>query len=65
MEEQKNLTEIGAEILSAARSQLYLNLPYMDTALCALSFQPGDGVTDSLATNGEVLYYTGSFLTDR
>ena len=26
MEAQKNLTEIGAEILSAARSQLYLNI---------------------------------------
>lgn len=65
MAEQKNLTEIGAEILATARNQLYLNLPYLDVALCGLAFQPGGGVTDTLATNGEVLYYDGSYLSER
>ena len=29
----KTLEEIGGDILSAARNELYLNLPYLDTAL--------------------------------
>lgn len=64
MAEQKDLTQIGAEILSAARNQLYLNMPYLDAALCGLTFRPG-GVTDSLATDGETLYYDGCYLADR
>ena len=34
-------------------------------ALCSLDFQPGGGVTLSLATDGETLYYDGSFLSER
>ena len=29
--------KIGQEILAAARNELYLNLPYLDAALCALA----------------------------
>ena len=71
MEEQsektpgKDFTEIGQEILFAARNELYLNLPYLDVALCALAFRPGGEVTLSLATDGETLYYDGSWLADR
>ena len=61
----KDLTAIGLEILQTARNELYLNLPYLDVALCSLEFQPGGGVTLSLATNGETLYYDGSFLSER
>ena len=61
----KDLTAIGLEILQTARNELYLNLPYLDVALCSLDFQPGGGVTLSLATDGETLYYDGSFLADR
>ena len=61
----KDLTAIGLEILQTARNELYLNLPYLDVALCSLDFQPGGGVTLSLATDGETLYYDGSFLSDR
>ena len=61
----KDLTAIGLEILQTARNELYLNLPYLDVALCSLEFQPGGGVTLSLATDGETLYYDGSFLSDR
>ena len=61
----KDLTAIGLEILQTARNELYLNLPYLDVALCSLDFQPGGGVTLSLSTDGETLYYDGSFLSER
>ena len=61
----RSLEEIGGEILSAARNELYLNLPYLDVALCGLTFAPGGGVTVTLATDGETLYYDGSYLSDR
>ena len=61
----KDLTAIGLEILQTARNELYLNLPYLDAALCSLDFQPGGGMTLSLATDGETLYYDGSFLAER
>lgn len=65
MAETRPLAEIGQDILSAARNELYMHLPYLDAALCALGFRAGDGVTVSLATDGEVLYYNGAYLADR
>lgn len=65
MAEEKNLSEIGLEILQTARNQLYMNLPYLDVALCGLAFQPGEGVTISLATDGEALYYDAGYLSER
>lgn len=62
---QKDLSAIGQEILFTSRNELYMNLPYLDVALCALRFQPGEGVTLSLATDGETLYYDGSYLAER
>ena len=62
---ERSYEKIGREILSAARNELYLSLPYLDAALCALAFQPGGGVTLSLATDGETLYYDGAFLAER
>ena len=64
-EEKKDLTAVGLEILRTTRNELYLHLPYMDAALCALDMQPGGGVTLSLATDGEVLYYDGAFLAEK
>lgn len=61
----KDYAQIGQEILSAARNELYINLPYLDAALCALAFRPGGGVTLSLATDGEALYYDGAWLGER
>ena len=55
-EETRGFSAIGREILSAARNELYINLPYLDAALCALDFRPGGGVTLSAATDGEALY---------
>lgn len=65
MEEQKDFSAIGQEILFTARNELYMNLPYLDVALCALRFQPGGGVTLSVATDGDVLYYDGGYLAER
>ncbi len=62
---RKSLTEIGEEILLVSRNELYMNLPYLDVALCALWFRPGGEVTLSLATDGENLYYDGAWLADR
>ena len=62
---ERSYEKIGREILSAARNELYLSLPYLDAALCALAFQPGGGVTLSLATDGETLYYDGAWLAER
>ena len=65
MGEKKDLTAIGLEILDSARSELYLNLPYLDAALCALSFESGEGKTLFTATDGEHLYYDGNYLAER
>jgi len=56
---------VGMDILQAARNELYLNMPYLDTVLCGLAFQPAENRTMSLATNGETLYYDGNFLAER
>ena len=61
----KDLNEIGLEILQAARNELYLNLPYLDAALCALRFEPGADRTMFIAADGESLYYSGAYLSDR
>ena len=65
MEQQQGFSKIGQEILFAARNELYMNLPYLDAALCALPFVPGGGMTLSLATDGLQLYYDGSWLSER
>lgn len=63
--EQTDFAGIGQDILFSARNELYMSLPYLDTALCALAFAPGGGVTLSLATDGETLYYDGAWLSER
>ena len=60
MEEKKELSAIGQDILYTVRNELYMHLPYLDVALCGLEFAPGDHLTTSLATNGEMLYYSGT-----
>lgn len=64
-ETKKNLDEVGMEILQLSRSELYMALPYLDTALCALSLTPGSEVTLSLATDGETLHFSGAYLAER
>ena len=64
-EPQTDFGSIGQEILFATRNELYMNLPYLDVALCALQFAPGGDITLSMATDGEVLYYDGAWLSER
>ena len=61
----KNLAQIGLDILQASRNELYLNMPYLDVVLCGLDFRPDDNVTLSMATDGETLFYNGNFLAER
>lgn len=56
--------EIGQKILIAARSELYLNLPFLDAALCSLPLSTREP-TQSLATDGTSLYYNGAWLAQR
>ena len=56
--------EIGRKILIAARSELYLNLPFLDAALCSLPLSTREP-TQSLATDGTGLYYNGAWLAQR
>ena len=62
---EQGYEKIGREILAAARNELYMNLPYLDAALCALRFTPGEGTTMFTAADGEALYYNGNYLADR
>ncbi|MBQ9347655.1 MAG: hypothetical protein IJT94_10000 [Oscillibacter sp.] len=59
----EGLDRVGREILLSARDELYLHFHYLDAALCALDFVPGN--TPSLATDGETLFYDGAYLSDR
>ena len=55
---------IGREILFSARSELYMNLPFLDGALAALPVQDGFE-TSSLATDAKTLYFSGAWLAQR
>ena len=57
-----NHSSVGQDILLSGRAQLCLALPYLSGPLCALIPTPGDEVTVSTATDGEMLYYNASFL---
>jgi len=61
----EKLDTVGLDILLASRNELYMNLPYLDVVLCGLEFRAGQEVTLSLATDGQVLHYNGSFLAER
>ena len=56
--------ELGEKILAAARNELYLNLPFLDAALCALT-PSREEATDFLATDAKRLFYSGSYLAMR
>lgn len=62
--EQKDFSAIGQEILLNCRNELYMSMPYMYEALCALVFAPGDQMTMTVATNGRELFYNGSYTTN-
>lgn len=55
-EQNLELADIGMEILSGARNELYLNMRFLDVALSVLAFTPDNGI--SLAgTDGQQLYF--------
>lgn len=55
-EQNLELADIGMEILSGARNELYLNMRFLDVALSVLVFTPDSGI--SLAgTDGQQLYF--------
>ncbi|MBO5543495.1 MAG: hypothetical protein J5949_02555 [Oscillospiraceae bacterium] len=62
MDQNRDLSAIGQDILQTGRTQLCLALPYMSGPLCALVPQPGEEVTASAATDGERLFFNPSFL---
>ncbi|MBU3806101.1 MAG: hypothetical protein H9882_04340 [Candidatus Fournierella pullistercoris] len=53
--------EIGEKILSSARSELYMNLPFLDVALGSLVPDCGQH-TPRIATDSHKLYYNGSWV---
>ena len=59
---EDRLAAVGLDILMAARAELGMSMPYLAEALYALTPAPGDEVTISAATDGETLYYNGSYL---
>ncbi len=59
---ENSLSSVGQQILRSGRTQLCLAMPYLSGSFCALVPQPGDDVTVSAATDGENLFYNGSFL---
>lgn len=65
MADKQMMAQVGQKILRAAQSELYLNLPYLDMALCALTFVPDDEMTPTLATDGEQLHYNSTYLSER
>ena len=64
MAEDSKWQGLGEKILSAARNELYLNLPFLDAALGALRPETGFD-TPTLATDGQALYYSGVWLSAR
>ena len=61
---QQDLNAVGMRILDASRAALMIELPYLDVLLCALQSRNGEDVTSSIATDGQYLFYTGSYLAD-
>ena len=61
MQQQPLWPEIGHKILTSARTELYLNMPFLDAALCSLAFDTSQP-TECIATDGKKLYYNGSYL---
>lgn len=64
MAERSEWQVLGQKILFAARNELYLNLPFLDAALGALRPETGFD-TPTLATDGQSLYYCGTWLSAR
>ncbi len=60
----RTMGQYRARNLFSARSELYMNLPFLDGALAALPVQDGFE-TSSLATDAKALYFSGAWLAQR
>lgn len=59
--ENSALTQLGNEILSTARNELYLSMRYLDVALAGLTYEISPLISSS-ATDGEKLYFQPRYL---
>ena len=64
MAQSERWQKIGREILFSARTELYMSLPFLDTALAALTVSDGYD-TATLATDSRALYYSGPWLAQQ
>ena len=64
MSQSSRWTSIGREILFSARTELYMNLPFLDSALAALPAADGYD-TPTLATDTRVLFFSGAWLAQQ
>ena len=64
MSQSSRWASIGREILFSARTELYMNLPFLDSALAALPAADGYD-TPTLATDTRVLFFSGAWLAQQ
>lgn len=64
MSQSSRWISIGREILFSARTELYMNLPFLDSALAALPAADGYD-TPTLATDTRVLFFSGAWLAQQ
>lgn len=62
-ERQLARLDICADILKYARNELYLNMRFLDVALCSLAFLP-DSSVQRLAVDGQLIHYEPSALIE-
>ena len=64
MPQSERWRAIGREILFSARTELYMNLPFLDSALAALPAADGYD-TPTLATDARSLFFSGAWLAQQ
>nr|WP_297173294.1 VWA-like domain-containing protein [uncultured Agathobaculum sp.] len=65
MPQSERWQTIGREILTAARTELYMHMPFLDLALSALTITDQDYDTATLATDARHLYFSGAWLAQQ
>lgn len=64
MPQSERWQKIGREILFSARTELYMSLPFLDSAISALAIADGYD-TATLATDARALYFSGAWLAQQ
>lgn len=65
MPQSERWQAIGREILTAARAELYMHMPFLDLALSALTITDQGYNTATLATDAGRLYFSGAWLAQQ